>query len=399
MSKNRGLTLPLLFVLGVGLIIAFVGGLWTYMVATATPIHPNPQDVPTSTRPAPSPEWAPVVDQARLVARAGLVEQNLPGLSVAVGIKGQLVWAEGLGWADLENRVPATPETRFRIGTASIALTSAAVGLLLDQGRMSLDAEIQKYVPAFPKKQWPVTLRQVMGHTAGIRGGGGDEEPVNVRCERTADGLRRFAGRDLPTEPGTVYRFSTYSWMLVSAAVEGAARQPFYTFMRKQIFEPLGMEHTQADAPGEPAVERAQYYFPRFAAEPRYGPQEAEQVDYSCFSGASAFLSTASDLVRFGLAINGGNLLKPETVQLLQASQRLPSGQESGYGLGWDLETVTVAGQPTPIVGHDGDLRGGPVSSFMTFPRDGLVVVVLANTSYANTASMALKIAEAFMKR
>jgi CubicO group peptidase (beta-lactamase class C family) len=159
------------------------------------------------------------------------------------------------------------------------------------------------------------------------------------------------------------------------------------------------MEHTQADAPGEPAVERAQYYFPRFAADPRYGPQEPEQVDYSCFSGASAFLSTASDLVRFGLAINGGNLLKPETVQLLQASQRLPSGQESGYGLGWDLETVTVAGQPTPMIGHDGDLRGGPVSSLMTFAKDGLVVAVIANTSYADTASIAVKIAEAFVKR
>jgi CubicO group peptidase (beta-lactamase class C family) len=399
MSKNRNLTWPLLFVLGVGLIIAFIGGLWTYMVATATPIHPTPEDVPTATRPTPSPEWVTAVDRARQATRAGLVEQNLPGLSVAVGIKGQLVWAEGLGWADLENRVPATPETRFRIGTASIALTSAAVGLLLDQGRMNLDAEIQTYVPAFPKKQWPVTLRQAMGHTAGIRGGGGDEEPVNVRCERTADGLQRFAERDLPTEPGTVYRFSLYSWMLVSAAVEGAAQQPFYTFMRKQIFEPLGMAHTQADAPGEPVVDRSEYYFPRFAADPRYGPQEREQVDYSCFLGASAFLSTAADLVRFGLAINGGTFLKPETVRLLQSSQRLPNGQDAGYGLGWDLETVTLSGEPAPMVGHDGDMRGGPVSSFMTFGKDGLVVAVIANTSYADTTSIALKIAEAFSRR
>ena len=334
------------------------------MSATATPLHPNPQDVPSVTRSAPSPEWADAVEQGRQIVRAGLTEQNLPGVSVAVGAGGDIVWAEGFGWADLENQVPVAPETRFRIGTASTALTSAAVGLLLEKGRLKLDDEIQTYVPAFPKKQWPVTLRQLMGHVAGVRNDGGDEgQLLSERCERPVEGLQRFAERSLLFEPGTQYRYSSYGWILVSAAVEAAADEPFFTFMRKQIFEPLGMDDTRADSATEPIADRATFYFPRFAADPRYGPDLMRPIDYSCYAGSSAFLSTPSDLVRFAMAINSGKLLQPATVQLLQTSQRLASGEETGYGLGWDLETVALAGKQTRLVGHDGDLLGGMVAS------------------------------------
>ena len=140
-------------------------------------------------------------------------------------------------------------------------------------------------------------------------------------------------------------------------------------------------------------------YFPRFAADPRYGLHVMRPLDYSCYAGASVFLSTPSDLVRFGMAINSGKLLQPATVQLLQTSQRLASGQETGYGLGWDLETVTLAGKQTRVVGHDGDSLGGMVASFMTFPEYGIVVAVTSNISYADTFSLAVKIAEAFAEQ
>ena len=122
-------------------------GLFVYMSATATPLHPNPQDVTSVTGAAPVRQWAGAVEQGRQIVRAALTEQNLPGLSVAVALGGDIVWAEGFGWADLENRVPVAPETRFRIGTASIALTSAAVGLLLEKDRLKLDDEIQTVRP------------------------------------------------------------------------------------------------------------------------------------------------------------------------------------------------------------------------------------------------------------
>ena len=138
------------------------------------------------------------------------------------------------------------------------------------------------------------------------------------------------------------------------------------------------------------------FYFPRFAADPTYGLHLMRDVDYSCYAGSSVFLSTPSDLVRFAMAINSGKLLQPATVQFLQTSQRLPSGQETGYGLGWDLETVALAGEQTGLVGHDGESLGGMVASFMTFPKYGIVVAVTSNISYADTFSIAVKIAQAF---
>jgi serine beta-lactamase-like protein LACTB len=396
-SKRRTETWLALIILAIVLVPAAILGLWAYMSITATPLHPNPKDSPSVTHSAPLAAWAGAVEQARQIVRAGLTEQNLPALSVAVGAGGDMVWAEGFGWADLENQVPVTPETTFRIGTASTALTSAAVGLLLEDGRLKLDDVIQTHVPAFPEKPWPVTLRQLMGHVAGVRNDGGDEGPLfSVRCERPLEGLPFFSERALLFEPGTQYRYSSYGWIVVSAAVEAAADEPFFTFMRTQIFEPLGMGDTGADSATETIANRATSYFPRFGADPRYGLHLMRPIDYSCYAGSSAFLSTPSDLVRFGLAINNGKLLRPATVQLLQTPQRLASGQETGYGLGWDLETVALAGEQTHWVGHDGTSLGGMVASLMTFPAHGIVVSVTSNISYANTEALALQIAQAF---
>jgi serine beta-lactamase-like protein LACTB, mitochondrial len=395
-SKSRTQTLLALIVVAVGLLLAAILGLFAYMSVTATPLHPHPQSVPSVTHSAPSGKWADAVEGGRQVMRTSLTEQNLPGLSVAVGVAGDIVWAEGFGSADLENRVGVTPDTRFRIGGVSMALTSAAVGLLLEKDRLNLDDEIQMYVPDFPAKQWPVTLRQLMGHLAGVRNDAGDEEPLSVRCERTVDGLQRFAERRLLFEPGTRYRYSTYGWILVSAVVEAAAREPFLRFMRTQIFEPLGMDDTKADSATDPIPDRATFYHPRFAADPRYGPELAREGDYSCFAGAGAFLSTPSDLVRFGMAINSGKLLQPATVKMLQAPQRLASGEETGYGLGWDLETVSLAGETTRLAGHDGEFSMGGSTSFITFSERGIVVAVTSNISFADTSSVALKIAQAF---
>src|SRR5687768_4868020 len=125
MLKSRTETWAALIVLAVGLFLAAIAGLWWYMSATATPLHPNPRDVPSVTRATSARQWAGAVEQGRQIVRAGLVDQNLPGLSVAVGAGGEIAWAEGFGWANLENHLPVSPETRFRIGTASTALTSA----------------------------------------------------------------------------------------------------------------------------------------------------------------------------------------------------------------------------------------------------------------------------------
>ncbi|HRB12546.1 MAG TPA: serine hydrolase domain-containing protein [Vicinamibacteria bacterium] len=400
--KDRVPTWLALLALAVALPPAAIWLLWQYMAATATPLHKDPRTVPSATRSAPSPEWTRAVEQARQIARADLSEKNLPGMSVAVGARGDLVWAEGFGWADLKDRAVVTPATRFRIGTASVALTSAAAGLLIEKQRLKLDEKVQTYVPGFPEKEWPVTLAQLMGHVAGVRTDGGDEGPLfSEHCARPVEALRFFAEDPLRFEPGTRFQFLSYGWILVSAAVEAAAQEPYAAFMRKRIFEPLEMNDTTvdeatADSAPPAAPDRATSYFPRFAGDPRYGPDPMRPLDYSCYAGSSVFLSTPSDLVRFAMAINRGKLLQPDTVRLLQASQRLASGEETGYGLGWDLETVSLSGRQTSVVGHDGDVLGGMAVSLMTIPEHGIVVSVTANTSYADTFSLAVKIAQAF---
>ena len=421
----------MLLLAAVGLVLV-IPVLWVYVSVTATPLHPNPQNVPAVMHSPPLPKWTGAVEQGRQIARVGVAGQNLPGLSVAVGIDGDIVWAEGFGFADLKTSVPVTPNHRFRTGTASTVLTSAAAGLLLENGRLNLDHEIQTYVPAFPGKQWPVTLRDLMGHTAGVIPDGRRGGPlITKHCERPVEGLPYFAEKSLRFKPGTQYQYSSYGWILVSAAVEAAAAQPFLMFMRDRIFDPLGMRDTAADpgpgpeaAKGEdfplfnlirelihdpeaardttpgatkkPVQDRVTPYFTRFASDPNYGLHVMRPLDYSCYAGAGVFVSTPSDLVRFGMAIRSGKLLKPATVELLQTSQRLASGEETGYGLGWDLKTVTLAGKQTRVIGHDGDSLGGMVASLIMFPEYGMVVAVTSNISYAGTFSLAVKIAGAF---
>jgi serine beta-lactamase-like protein LACTB, mitochondrial len=380
------------------LAIAAIPGLWVYNSATAPTLHPNPQTVPATVALVPPEDWSSAVKAAQQRVRVSLSERNLPGLSVAVGIGGEVVWAEGFGFADLDRRVPLTPAHRFRIGTASTVLTSAAAGLLLDEGRLKLDDPIQTYVPEFPKKQWPVTVRHLMAHTAGVKNDGGDEGPLfGEQCERPVQALPHFADSALLFEPGTKFKFSSYGWILISAAVEAASKQPLHAFLRERVFAPSGMRDTLPESATSAVPGRVTFYFPRFAADPGYGLHDMRDLNLSCYSGAGVFLSTPSDLVRFAIAVNDGKLIRRETVQLLQAPQRLESGEETGYGLGWDLETVTLAGQPTRTAGHDGDLLGGNVASLVTFQRHGLTVAVMSNISYADTFSIAVKIAEAFV--
>jgi serine beta-lactamase-like protein LACTB len=388
-----------LTLIGVAVFVVFLAGLgiYTFVMTVSTKLHPNPKDVPSVALAAPSQKWAAAVDQGRQIARAGLAGQNLPGLSVAVGVGGDIVWAEGFGWADMEKRVPVAPGMRFRIGHASKSLTSAAVGLLLEKGKLHLEDEIQTYVPELPRKQWPVTLRQLMGHVAGVRHYDSEEDSMpTAHCDRAIDGLKRFADHPLRFEPDTQYGYSTFGWVLVSAAVEAAAKEPLSTFMTAQVFKPLGMSATRFDSTTEPIQDRVTFYQRRFTGDAGEGVVPAAPVDYSCFAGAGAILSTPSDFVRFGMAIKGGKLLQPDTVKKLQAPQLLTSGKETEYGLGWMVEEVTLAGEPTRMVHHASRSLKGGTTSFMTFPERRMVVAVTANIANAITRDIALAIAQAF---
>jgi CubicO group peptidase (beta-lactamase class C family) len=388
--------------MSVGAAVLFLAGLglYTFFVTKDIRLHRHADEVPSVTLTNPSPKWKSSVDQGRQLARAGLVKQNLPGLSVAVGFGTEIVWAEGFGWADIDKRVPVEPGMRFRIGHASNALTSAAAGRLIEQGRLRLDEEIQTYVPAFPQKQWSVTLRQLMGNVAGVRHYRNDDESrPTARCDHASDGLKLFAEDPLLFEPDTQYGYSTFGWVLVSAAIESAAHEPLPAFMAAQVFTPLGMSATRFDSATEPVPDRVTFYQRRFLGEGSEGVVPAIPVDYSCFSGAAAILSTPSDLARFGMAMAGGKLLEPDTVRKLWEPQSLTSGKATEYGLGWMVEDVTLAGEPTRMVHHASRSLAGGTTSFMIFPSRGMVVAVTANIANGITRDIALSIADAFARQ
>jgi len=358
------------------------GAVW---VMSRKPVHENAAAVPSTTAAAPADRYQHAVTEGRRLARALAVHGNVPGLSVAVAVDGNIVWAEGFGWADVESRRPFTPLTRFRLGALSKPLTAAAVALLHDRGRIDLDAPVQRYVPAYPQKQWTITTRQLMGDVAGvhrIRGDNNDAMPVE-HCANVGEAVAMLKDEPLLFEPGSAYRYSNWGWVLVSAVVEGAAGEPFDRFMTREVFERLAMARTVvAETDGLEDV--------------AHGTER--RPDYSCVAGAGAFLSTPTDLVRFASAILKPGLLKAETIAVFQTPIRLMSGTPSTYALGWTVGSVPLAGEPARIVSHRGSPAGGSVS-LLTFPDLGLAIAVAANAAdVKGVRPFALQIADAFQK-
>ena len=325
--------------------------------------------------------------------------ENLPGLSLAVGIAGEVVWAEGFGWADIDERRPVTPKTLFRVGSVAKPMTATAVGVLHERGLLDLDAPVRDYVPSFPKKEWTVTTRQLMGHVAGVRHFQDDEEILYMRdhCESPLDGLALFADDPLLFPPGTRYEYSSYGWTLVGAVVEAAAGEPFLDVMQREVYDPSNMRDTVPDVVLQPTAQRTRFYWPFAARNPSYGIEDANDADNSCIQGAGALLSTPSDVVRFGLAMLGGRLLRSETLDMLRMPLELESGESTGYGLGWFVGSAPLGPEANPtIFGHGGSSVGG-FTSLMTLPEHGIVVAVTTNVSFAeNLPLLSLRLAGIF---
>lgn len=393
----------------------FLAGVAIWHWATIPPT-PDPDTLPSRVFEPPSAAYRHAVEEGRSIARSLVAEEKLPGLSLAVAVNGEIVWAEGFRWADLENQTPVTPATRFRIGGVSKTLTAAAVGLLYDRGRLDLDAPVQRYVPSFPEKEWPVCTRQLMAHTAGIRphrGEGGIFQGAS--CAEDAERLAIFAADPLRFRPGTEHHYSTYGWVLVGAVVAAAADEPFLSFMQREIFAPLEMENTVPDIAGQTDPGSAHFYFPRLMLDPRNGLQDAPTVDLSCPLASVGFLSTPSDLVRFGSAMMGDGLLDPATVKELQTPVRLASGETTVQALGWTVRSMPMGsdGATTRIVGQGlgevvlrrflsattvgGQVAGG-TASLMTVPEYHIAIAVATNVSGAgNVSLLSARLADTFI--
>ena len=271
--------------LAVGVLIAAFAAFLTHAVTVAAPLFAQPPDVPSVSESAPSPQWAAAVDRARPMVRAAIVEQNLPGVSIAVGIgggPGNIVWAEGFGWRDVVTHTPVTPDTRFNIGTAAQVVTPAAAASL------------------------------------GL---------TNTGTDSAAEWSPDHIGEPEEDFPG-------------------------FTAVHDIILRPIGISAPRQPLPGD----RATFYVPRSDDNnPRRGRRLMYMRDLACCAGGMAFYSTPSDLVRFALATKADSV--------------------------------------------NGELAGGSVMSLMTRRDNGIVVAVASNVAHANTAALALKVADVFAEQ
>ncbi len=154
------------------------------------------------------------------------IARGIPGLSLTVAVDGKIMYSEGFGYADLEERVPVWPTTKFRIGSISKPLTATALMQLVEAGKLELDAPVQKYVPSLPEKGAVITTRMLAGHLAGIRHYQGDEFNIQRHYANVLDGVNIFENDPLVSPPGTKFNYSSYGYNLLSAVVESAFRNP-----------------------------------------------------------------------------------------------------------------------------------------------------------------------------
>src|SRR6266446_5369500 len=196
-----------------------------------------------------------------------MTSKKIPGLSVAVVSDNQLRWQRGYGMADLENSVPAKAATVYRIASVAKPITAVAVMQLVERGKLDLDAPIQKYVPTFPGKPWPITTRQLLGHLSGIRNYKQNEFPNqydNTRLYSSlTEALSIFKDDPLDFEPGTKYSYTTYGYTLLGTVIEGASGMSYVDYMRENVFKPAKMSHTQADNVFDIIPNRARGYGPK----------------------------------------------------------------------------------------------------------------------------------------
>lgn len=376
----------------------------------AGPAAPAPARAQEAVPYAAAPGYGRYDDAVRRAERAAGVlreEQGIPGVSVAVGVAGELVYAEGFGWAGVENRAPVLPSTKFRIGSVSKPLTSVAVGRLVQQGALDLDRPVREIVPYWPEHRWTVTTRQIAGHVAGIRHYRGDEFLSGEPYATVEEGVRIFADDTLLFEPGTDYSYSSYGWNLVSAVVEEAAGEPFLAYMRRRVIEPMGLDETVADHPDSIVRGRTEFYVRSEEddaggadGEDRGRLLNAPYVDNSYKWAGGGYLATPSDLVRFGFAMlrsrdpGTEGVLEPDVVERMWTSLTLRSGEETGYGIGWSVARDSAGRR---IVGHGGGSVGG-TTFFRLYPEQGVVVAVTANMSDADLDEAGEEIGRAFLE-
>lgn len=309
------------------------------------------------------------------IARAVLAETGVPSASVAVVSHGKLAYAQAYGLARLQPPTKATPEMRYGVGSISKQFTAAAVLLLQQEGKLSLDDKVEKWVPGLTRGN-DVTLREVLSHTSGYQDFWPQDyvppemtQPVSAQTI-----LTKWARRPLDFEPGTRWQYSNTNFLIAALAVEKASGVPFFQFIKTRILDPLGMTSAvDFDRLGPSSIEPIGYM--------RYGLgplRPAQPTGAGWMYGAGELAMTPSDLAKWDISMIDQSLLSPASYRTLETTVLLDNGVSSGYGLGVDVGMLSGH----RMIEHSGEVAGFTAEN-MVFPDDSAAVIVLTNQDAA----------------
>ena len=293
---------------------------------------------------------------------------RVPGIAVGINRNAEILLQKGYGHANLERGIKADPlDTLYRIASISKPIAATALLYMVAEGRIDLDTSFYHYVPYFPRKKFDFTIRQLAGHTAGIRGYRGKEyglnKPYSIR-----ESLRLFQDDPLLFEPGQDFHYNSYGWVLISLAIQEASGIPFSHYVHQKVLLPLGLGNTFPEV-AAPRQQMAAFYT-AYAG----GFRPAIPVDNAYKLAGGGYLSTVADIVALGQAYFGGKVGEPGLV-----SEFLSPGEAGGrptyYGLGWEVSTDRGG---RAYYGHTGNSVGA-CTLFRVYPSQDMVFTYLIN--------------------
>jgi CubicO group peptidase (beta-lactamase class C family) len=316
-----------------------------------------------------------------------LARTGAPSASIAVVKDGRIAYVNAYGVANVDTRAPAAPGMRYSIGSISKQFTAAAILLLAEEGKLSLDDRVSRFVPDLTRAG-EVTLRQLLSMTSGYQDYWPQDyvmpgmlQPVTAR-----DILSAWAKKPLDFEPGTRWQYSNTNYVIAGLVVEKAAGMPLLDFLRRRVFTPLGMNSvTDTDqaplGPDDPAR------YMRYALGPvRPAPKEGRGWLFA----AGELAMTAEDLARWDLSLIERSVLKPDSYRQMATEVLLDSGAGTNYGLG--VGVAVVDGRRR--ISHGGEVSGFTATN-QVFPDERAAVVVLTNIDAASASEeIAGKVAE-----
>jgi serine beta-lactamase-like protein LACTB, mitochondrial len=340
---------------------------------------------------------APVLgatDKARRTASRKVIEDLLasnpiPALSIAVRRRGELVWSEAFGDADLELGVRATPAHRFRLGSVSKVITATLAAQLAAHGVVDLDAGIARYLPDLPAQHHATTLRQLLTHRGGIRHYTDKDDastppgPIDRRAyPSNADILAVFIDDPLIAKPGEGPNYSTFGYTLASLALEAAAKTPFLDLIQREIAAPLSLASLSADAPkslvpnrvsGYDVGDRVRKTLPSFIGKFANAPQNNPAYKWA----GGGLLATPEDLARFGAAHLAPGVLSAAALDTLFTVYTQRTDRSPPLGLGWRIDTDASGRRRW----HHAGGQDGARASLVVYPDQALSIAFASNVS------------------